>query len=174
MLFVEKDGLSPAATNRIRRLAAFGNPEFYRAQAMHQSVFGKHRVIDLSEEFEQYLALPRGCESKLVALLDYYGISYHITDARHTGAPIDVAFKGTLRPLQQTAVDALLEHECGILSAPTGFGKTVIGAYCIAHLKMRTLVIAPGTALLTQWQQRLETFLTINEEDVYKRQPLHR
>lgn len=164
MLFVEKDGLSPAATNRIRRLAAFGNPEFYRAQAMHQSVFGKHRVIDLSEEFEQYLALPRGCESKLVALLDYYGVPYHITDAHHIGAPIDVEFKGTLRPLQQTAVDALLEHECGILSAPTGFGKTVIGAYCIAHLKMRTLVIVPGTALLAQWQQRLETFLTINEE----------
>ncbi|WP_442904053.1 DEAD/DEAH box helicase family protein [Gordonibacter sp.] len=58
---------------------------------------------------------------------------------------------------------ALLQHECGVLSAPTGFGKTVIGAYFIAQLKVRTLVIVPGTTLLSQWQERLEAFLSINE-----------
>ncbi|WP_302397706.1 TOTE conflict system archaeo-eukaryotic primase domain-containing protein [Eggerthella sinensis] len=164
MLFVEKEGLSPAAVNRIRRLAAFGNPEFYRAQAMRQSVFNKPRVIDLSEETDRFIALPRGCEDKLTALLDKCGAKYRIRDARHAGTPIDVEFEGSLRPLQQTAAEALLRHECGVLSAPTGFGKTVVGAYCIARLNMRTLVIVPGTALLDQWQQRLESFLVINEE----------
>ena len=33
LLFVSKEGLSAAAIDRIRRVAAFGNPDFYRAQA---------------------------------------------------------------------------------------------------------------------------------------------
>jgi hypothetical protein len=34
LLYVEKQGLPPAMLNRLLRLAAFQNPEFYKAQAM--------------------------------------------------------------------------------------------------------------------------------------------
>ncbi len=164
MLFVPKEGLSPAAQNKIRRLAAFGNPEFYKAQALRQSVRNKPRIINLGEDVGEYIAIPRGCEQKLRSLLAKHGVKYEVSDLRNAHAPIQVEFLGQLRSRQQIAVDALLHHEDGILSAPTGFGKTVIGAYLIAALKMRTLIIVPDTALLEEWQEKLDRFIRIDEK----------
>lgn len=164
MLYVSKEGLSPAARDRLLRLAAFGNPEFYRAQAMRQSVFGKPRIICLAEERGRYIALPRGAEKKLVELLKESGVPYRVSDERFAGSGIRVSFNGELRDSQLEAVERLLGFENGILSAPTGFGKTVIGAAVIARLKMPTLVIVPKTALVPQWKERLSEFLDIDEE----------
>lgn len=164
MLYVSKEGLSPAARNRLLRLAAFGNPEFYRAQAMRQSVFGKPRIICLAEERGGHIALPRGAEKKLVELLKESGVPYRVSDERFVGPGIRVSFNGELRDGQSEAVERLLGFENGILSAPTGFGKTVIGAAVIAQLKTPTLVIVPKTALVPQWKARLGEFLDIDEE----------
>lgn len=163
MLYVSKRGIPQKAQNQIRRLAAFGNPEFYRAQAMHQSVYGKSRLVWCGEEDEQHIMLPRGCEQKLVRLAGERGCTCSFDDRRNQGEPIKAEFRGELRERQQKAADALLRHENGVLSAPTGFGKTVIGAYLIGKLKMRTLVIVPKTSLVDQWKARLAQFLDIED-----------
>lgn len=163
MLYVEKQVLSQAMQNRVRRLAAFGNPEFYRAQAMHQSVYGKHRIVWCGDEDEQSIMLPRGCEQKLVSLLNECGCTCCFDDKRNQGEPIEAEFSGVLRERQRMAADALLRQEDGILMAPTGFGKTVIGAYVIGKLKMRTLIIVPKTSLVEQWAERLGQFLSIED-----------
>ena len=164
MLHVSKRGLSTRAQNRIRRLAAFGNPEFYRAQAMHQSVYGKSRIIWCGDEDGRSIMLPRGCEEKLVGLAKEQGFTCAIEEKHNSGAPIRVEFSGSLRERQQKAADALLHYENGILMAPTGFGKTVIGAYLIGELKMRTLIIVPKTNLIDQWKERLGQFLDIEDD----------
>jgi hypothetical protein len=43
--------LTPSLRNRLIRLAAFQNPEFYQAQRMRFSTFGKPRIISCSEYF---------------------------------------------------------------------------------------------------------------------------
>lgn len=45
LIYLEKEHLPQALTNRLIRLAAFQNPEFYKAQAMRMSVWDKPRVI---------------------------------------------------------------------------------------------------------------------------------
>lgn len=60
VLFVLKDGISSKALNYLKRLAAFKNPEFYRAQAMRLPTFDKPRIISCSDETTEYLCLPRG------------------------------------------------------------------------------------------------------------------
>jgi len=69
MLFIPKAGISQKALNRMKRLAAFKNPEFYKAQAMRLSTFNKPRIISCADETEEYLCLPRGCENDLKDLL---------------------------------------------------------------------------------------------------------
>lgn len=163
MLYIPEKSLSPAAQMEIRGLATFANPEFYRAQAMHQSVFGKPRLIDLSELRDGYVAIPRGCKTQLEQLLRETGVTAHYSDERKSGNQIVMTFKGALRPEQQIAAEQLLGYEDGIMSAPTGFGKTVIGAYLIAAIGLPTLVIVPKTALIAQWRSQLEQFLDITD-----------
>ena len=163
MLYVPEKSLSPAAQMEIRGLATFANPEFYRAQSMHQSVFGKPRLIDLSELRGGCVAIPRGCKAQLERLLQETGVSVHYSDERKSDNQIVMTFKGALRPEQQIAADQMLIYEDGIMSAPTGFGKTVIGAYLIAAIGLPTLVIVPKTALITQWKSQLERFVDITD-----------
>jgi superfamily II DNA or RNA helicase len=161
MLYVPKAGLSTRAANRVRRLAAFANPEFYKAQTMHLSVYRIPRIVCLGEERNGFIALPRGCELALAELLRQAGVSPCWVDRRYAGKPLDATFKGELRPEQAEVARALLGHDDGILSAPTGFGKTVIGAYLIAQCQLPALVIVPNASLIAQWVEELERFLDI-------------
>ena len=162
-LYVEKAGLSQNALNRIKRLAAFRNPDFYKAQAMRLPIYDKPRIIDCGEETDEYLVLPRGCYAPVCELLDALKIPFACSDLRNAGREIAVRFNGTLRPEQSPAAEALLEHDMGVLSATTAFGKTVIGAYLIGARKVNTLILVHSTALLAQWKSALEQFLTIDE-----------
>jgi superfamily II DNA or RNA helicase len=161
LLFVEKEGLPSAMLNRMHRLAAFQNPEFYRAQAMRLSTFGKPRVIRCAEEFPKHLALPRGCFDEITALLESHKIAVDLDDQRFAGLPLDLAFTGRLHPDQKTAAEAMLAHDDGILSATTAFGKTVVAAWLIAARKTNALVLVHRRQLLDQWRERLASFLNL-------------
>ncbi len=79
LIYVESEGLPSAMLNRLHRLAAFQNPEFYRAQAMRLSTFGKPRVISCAEELPLHVALPRGCLAEVTALLESHRIAWDST-----------------------------------------------------------------------------------------------
>ena len=164
MLYIEKNGFSDKAFNTLKRLAAFRNPEFYKAQAMRLPTFDKPRVISLSDETSDYLCLPRGCEIDLINLFEPLKADIKWVDETVFGKSIKVEFNGQLRGEQVTAVEQMLQHDNGVLSATTAFGKTVIGAKLIAKRKVNTLVLVHTQQLLDQWKERLTQFLTINEE----------
>jgi superfamily II DNA or RNA helicase len=163
LIYFEKSKLPQALANRLIRLAAFQNPEFYKAQAMRMSVWDKPRVIGNAENFPQHIALPRGCLDAAQALLKDNGIRWDLQDERYAGEPIDVSFVGTLRLDQEVAVSAMLHHDAGVLCAPTAFGKTVTAAAIIARRSVNTLVLVHRTELLKQWQERLQAFLDVGK-----------
>lgn len=161
LIYFDKAQLPQSLANRLIRLAAFQNPEFYRAQAMRMSVWDKPRVIGNAENYPQHIALPRGCLDAAQELLRDNGIRCELRDERYGGEPLDVTFVGKLRPDQQSAVAAMLRHDAGVLCAPTAFGKTVAAAAMIAKRGVNTLVLVHRTELLKQWQERLQAFLGI-------------
>jgi superfamily II DNA or RNA helicase len=158
-LYIEKQELSAAFINRLIRLAAFQNPEFYRAQAMRFPVWNKPRVIGCATDHPRHLALPRGCRDAVEALCGQYGVPFNVTDERMGGDALDVRFRGTLREDQQRAVTALLVTDTGVLVAPTGFGKTVVAAAIIAARQVNTVILVHRQELQRQWMERLATFL---------------
>jgi superfamily II DNA or RNA helicase len=172
MLYVQKNGFSNKALNIIKRLAAFRNPDFYKAQAMRLPTFDKPRIISLSDETPDYLCLPRGCEPDLVNLFNTMKANLEWADETFSGKSIKVQFNGQLRDEQVDAAVQILAHDNGVLSATTAFGKTVIGAKLISERKINTLVLVHTQQLLDQWKERLSQFLTIDEElpvDLVKR-----
>ena len=166
LIYIEKKGLPSGMLNRLIRLAAFQNPEFYKAQAMRLSTFSKPRVIDCAEDFPNHIGLPRGCLDDALALFEAHNIKVEIADERFGGVSINVIFNGDLRHLQQEAGLQLLAHDNGILSGPTAFGKTVIAAWLIAQRKVNTLVLVHRRQLMDQWRERLSLFLDIPIEDL--------
>ncbi|MFH1361693.1 MAG: DEAD/DEAH box helicase family protein, partial [bacterium] len=161
-LYLEKGAISQKALARIKRLAAFKNPDFYKAQAMRLPTYGKPRIIFSLDETQQYLGIPRGCEEELLQLLGKADVVYNIDDKTNAGKKIKVKVTGSLNIDQKPALAALLKHDLGVLSATTAFGKTVISANLIASRKVNTLILVHTQALLAQWQKALLQFLSIN------------
>jgi len=161
-VYLDREGLPPGLVNRLIRLAAFQNPEFYAAQAMRLPTFGKPRVISCAELFARHLALPRGCLDAALDLLKSLGVTVDLRDERQGSAPLGVRFLGTLTPDQEVAAAALLAHNTGVLAATTAFGKTVVAANLIAARDANTLVLVHRQQLLDQWVARLKAFLDID------------
>ncbi len=80
------------------RVAAFQNPEFYRAQAMRMPTYGKPRIISGAELHPQHVGLPRGCLDEALEVLKVLGIKPILKDERHRGEPLALTFLGTFRP----------------------------------------------------------------------------
>jgi superfamily II DNA or RNA helicase/very-short-patch-repair endonuclease len=158
-LYVPKENLPPALRNRLVRLAAFQNPEFYRTQAMRLPTYDKPRIIHCAEDHAKHIGLPRGCLEEVRELLGSLKIKLVWRDERCAGTPLEVSFHGTLRPEQKAAAEAMLRHETGVLAATTAFGKTVLAAWLIARRGVNTLVLVHRQQLLEQWVERLATFL---------------
>ncbi len=165
-IYVERQGLPASLLNRLVRLAAFQNPQFYTAQTMRMNTFGLPRIISCAEIVADTVALPRGCLEDLQALLTAAGIRLEVQDDRNGGSPLEAAFVGALRPEQQAAAQALLRHDTGVLAATTAFGKTVLAAWLIAQRGVNTLVLVNRRQLQEQWVARLSAFLGIPEKAI--------
>ena len=163
-VYVNKTGIKPRLQNKIRRLAAYNNPEYFKNQAMGISTFGIPRIVYSGEDTEQYIAIPRGCLNKLCENLDAASIKYSVDDKRNAGKRINVTFKGELYPEQQNAVQSLSGHDTGVLAAATGFGKTVVGSYLISERKVNTLILVHTSEIMQNWITDLERFVDIDEE----------
>lgn len=178
MLYIPLNQLSSKVLNHLKRIASFRNPEFYSKQALRLSTYQTPHIISCADIDDEYLALPRGCEDAVIALLREKDVPYRIEDKCNHGKPISVQFNGVLRDNQQEAVNVLASNSNGVLSATTAFGKTVTAIGLIAKHGVNTLVLVHTKALLDQWVKALEQFLTIdtipeeNERKRKRRKPL--
>lgn len=164
LIFIAKKDLPQPLANRLIRLAAFQNPEFYKAQALRLSVWNKPRIIGCAENFPHHIALPRGCLGAVLDLLEQNGIAAELRDERVSGRKVPVSFTGVLRKDQKRALRTLAKDATGVLCAPTAFGKTVTAAALIARRKVSTLILVHRTELLRQWQERLPSFLDLPKD----------
>ena len=165
-IYIAKEGLPPGLRNRLLRLAAFQNPQFYKDQAMRLPTFDKPRIIACAEDHPRHIGLPRGCLDDVRELLSGLKIKTVLRDERFAGRPLDVTFHGELRPEQISAARALVAHDMGVLSATTAFGKTVLAAWLIAQRGVNTLVLVHRQQLLDQWRDRLSTFLGLPAKSI--------
>jgi superfamily II DNA or RNA helicase/very-short-patch-repair endonuclease len=165
-IYIPKAELPPALRNRILHLAAFQNPEFFKAQAMRLPTYDKPRIIACAEDHPEHIALPRGCLNELKTLFRSNKVRCTVKDLRETGTKLEVSFLGELRPEQITAAETMLAHDTGVLAATTAFGKTVLAAWLIAERGVNTLILVHRQQLMEQWVERLSTFLDYSQKSI--------
>ena len=163
-IYVDTFNLAPRLQNQIRCLAAFDNPIFHKNKRLGYSNYYNFSTVYLGEDTEGYIKVPRGLLEKIISECKKSDIPYDIDDQRETGRPIRVYFQGELKIQQDLAAQQLLNHDNGILSAATAFGKTVVCSYIIAQRKVNTLILLENTSLIPQWEAELKRFLVVDEE----------
>ena len=156
---IKKQGISERALGILRRTAVFMNPQYFKNLRMHLPLYNIPRYIDCSKENDEFLLLPRGNLQKVIEKISEASPKYQITDERENGTAINLAFTLNLYDEQQEALKALLKSDIGILSAGTGFGKTVVATALIAARNTNTLVLVQSHALLEQWRKSIKDFL---------------
>lgn len=159
-VYFDLSEIPSALAARLRRLASFSNPVFFKTQALRFSTHGIPRFISCARIEQGYLAIPRGCLDEALELLTENQIEVQLDDQRERGTKL----KSTkslvkLRKNQQAAVRAMSKHDAGILHAPTAFGKTVTAIGMITKRKANTLILVHSRQLLDQWKERLKSFL---------------
>jgi len=165
-ILIPLDGLFPRLIARLKRLAAFPNPEFYKRNRMRLPTYLYPRIVFSGEMRRDELVLPRGVLEQAVQLLGEAGATVKVQDERPKSGRIRVRFRGTLTAEQKTSVRALEPHEFGVFVAPPGTGKTVVACALIARRKVPTLVLVHRQPLVDQWRRRLLEFLSLGEQDI--------
>ena len=164
-IYIDRLNLKPSLQNKIRRLAAFRNPVYYRNQGIGTSNYDTASWIYLGKDhLSGYIQIPRGLYGSLLEAIAEGDIQYDVVDERQLGKPIRASLKGELRDEQKPALQEMLKHDNGILHAATAFGKTVVCSALISERKVNTLIILESSALIEQWEESLERFLDIDEE----------
>lgn len=159
-IYIKTLELPSSLIARLKRLASFSNPLFFKTQALRFSTHGIPRYISCVRLEQGYLFLPRGCLDEVVELLNEQNITIDTDDKRQVGNKLKkLNFLGTLRKDQRNAVNAMTKHSTGVLHAPTAFGKTVAAIGIIVKRKTNTLILTHSIQLLEQWQERLKSFL---------------
>ena len=168
-IYVDALNLRTRFQNQIRCMATIDNPLYYKNKHIGRSNYSTFSSIYLGLDTEGYIRIPRGLLEKLLEKCRQAGIPVDISNQRENGRPIRVSFRGELRMRQALAAQDILNHDDGILSAATAFGKTVVCSYLIAERRVNTLILLESTDLIKQWTDELNRFLDIDEEPpVYK------
>lgn len=164
-IYINNDDIPAPLIARLKRLASFSNPVFFKTQAMRFSTHGIPRYITCARiehgpGVQSWLSLPRGCFDDVVELLTEQGIEIEIDDKRNHGEKLgSIKFLGKLRKDQSKATTSIIKHDNGVLHAPTAFGKTVAAIGIIKKRRTNTLILTHSKQLLAQWHERLNAFV---------------
>lgn len=161
-------GVPEAFERVLTERLTFPNPKWIENDRMGRWNGDTPKVLTCYERTRDGLILPRGrgYARQLLLLCRRHGIRYHLEDQRRTLPEADFAFQGQLRPFQDEAVRAVLGRDFGVLSAPTGSGKTVMSLALVAQRKQPALIVVHTRELLQQWVDRIHSFLGIPKDEI--------
>lgn len=155
-------GMKAATAEAIKQRLTLDNPKYQEAVKMDRWTGDIEPVLTFYRQTGNgALICPRGFANQAYSLCKNYGEQIWITDNRRVLKPVDFAFQGQLKPFQRQPVKDCLRHDHGLLSAPTGSGKTIMACHMIAQRQQPAIVLVHTKELLWQWRDRIKSFLGI-------------
>lgn len=161
LIALNRSQLTPPIVEFLKEKLNFINTEYLTRKRLGKSVYQVQKYFRLVEESGELVTLPRGFLEELISYLKEHTIKYEITN-EHSEFP-KLSFKNNivLRPEQKLIVDGVSSHTNGVIIAPPGSGKTMIGMELITRHNLPALVLVHRKQLLDQWVDRIESHLAI-------------
>ena len=160
-LTVFKENLPPLLLSYLKENLNFINQEYFIKNSSGKNTFGTVKYFKSLEENSNSLIIPRGVAGKLIRYCKEQNIIYSFEDKRIKLELVDFNFSATLYKHQLKAVEISGSKDFGVVVAPPGSGKTIMGLAIIAAKKQPALIIVHRKQLFDQWIERIQSFLGI-------------
>ena len=165
---INRNAISTPLINFLKEELNFLNSEFSIKKKMGKSAFGTERYFKLIEENENEVIIPRGFIGKIIRFCRGNNIEYNFKDERKKLKEVSFLFNALLREHQQIVIDTIAKKDLGVIVAPPGSGKTIVGLKIIAEKKQPALIVTHRKQIADQWIERIETFLGIPKNEIGK------
>ena len=158
---LQKSQLNGILVSFLKEQLNFLNTEYLTKKRLGMSLYQVQKYFRLIDESPKAISLPRGFLSKLLRFLYENDIKYEI--AYVTPKLPDEKFKSAvkLRNVQPEMIEAAMLEKQGVIVAPPGSGKTMMGLELIARHQKPALVLVHRKQLLDQWIERIQQNLNI-------------
>jgi len=153
--------LTPTIIHFLKDELNFLNTEYLTKRRLGKSTYKVQKYFKLIDETGDTISLPRGFLNQLIAFLDQNHIAYVLTENH---ALLDEAtFNNDIKltPAQAKVVEQATRCNQGVIVAPSGSGKTIMGLELIARKKQPALILVHRKQILDQWVDRIQAFLGI-------------
>ena len=163
---LNRSKLTPQLIHFLKEKLNFISTEYLTKKRLGKSVYKVQKFFKLLEEDGDNILLPRGFLTQLISFLRDNRIAYQLKDKRPQIPEVKFTSNIKLLPAQQPIVTKALEVDSGVIVAPSGSGKTIIGLEIIAQRKLPALILVHRKQLLDQWIERMQSFLGIPKKDI--------
>ncbi|CAM2967160.1 hypothetical protein SAMN05444143_11047 [Flavobacterium succinicans] len=165
---INRSAISTPLINFLKEELNFLNTEILIKKKMGKNTFGTERYFKLIEEKENEVIIPRGFIGKVIRFCRESKIEYDFKDERKKLKEVSFLVNTQLLEHQQIVINAIGKKDLGIVVAPPGSGKTIVGLKIIAEKKQPALIITHRKQIADQWFERIETFLGIPKNEIGK------
>lgn len=165
-IHIQRDGLNPTLINFLKNELNFANSEFFIKKKTGRNTFGTKQYFKLVLETENEVIIPRGFVGKLLRFCKDQNLVFDFEDQRELKELIKFSFNSELRNHQNKVLEVISKKDFGVIVAPPGSGKTIMGLKIIAEKSQPALIIVHRRQLLEQWRERVQAFLGIPKQEI--------
>ena len=163
---ITRKGLPLSLINFLKEELNFLSSEFIIKKKLGKNTWGSEKYFRFIEEKDGCVIIPRGMAGRLLRFCRENKIENDFTDNRKKAEPVSFTMNVQLREHQILAVAAASKKDIGIIVAPPGTGKTIVGLKIIAEKQQPALIIVHRKQLADQWVERIQSFLSIPKNEI--------
>ncbi|MDO5970031.1 DEAD/DEAH box helicase family protein [Flavivirga aquimarina] len=165
---INQNGLTPPLVSFLKENLNFFNTDYAIKKKTGRSTWKTERYFKLIEETDNTVEIPKGFIGKLIRFCKQNDINYEFSDQRKLLEHVEFSSSIRLLKHQHLPLEIASRKNFGIIVAPPGSGKTVMGLKIIQQKRQPSLIITHRKQIAEQWMDRIETFFGIPKRDIGK------
>ncbi|MFZ1654610.1 MAG: DEAD/DEAH box helicase family protein [Candidatus Moraniibacteriota bacterium] len=168
LLKIPKQQVTPVLMTYLREKLNFFNSEYIAKSKIGFSTHGVEKFFKTVCSDDDFVYIPRGYLEMVTVFLREQGIDFEVVDKYLVLEDVELDISLPLYRYQQEAVESFVGKNQGMLIAPPGSGKTLMGLAIALSKKQPTLIIVHRKNILEQWVESIHNFLGIQKKEIGK------